>query len=184
MAMEEGTTTTVNFPQGMNPWGMGWNHPWQKYGMSGSALGIGIAGLVAGGLALLGARLGNGFGTNGNGCGPQYATTRDLDYERALTERDAKIGKLESQLYTDQQVNAVRQEIQAGNAAQARLNDGVMASIATLQQQAAAFDAMQMSVLKPSVLAPSQAVLAQFQAAKAATPAAAGGTNSGSGTGS
>jgi len=182
MAMEEASTTTVNFPQGMNPWGMGWNQPWQKYGMSGSALGIGIAGLVAGGLALLGARLGNGFG--GNGCGPQYATTRDLDYERALTERDAKIGKLEAQLYTDQQDNILRAEIQAGNAAQARLNDGVMASIATLQQQAAAFDGMQMSVLKPSVLAPSQAVLAQFQAAKATTSAATPAANSGSGTGS
>ena len=42
------------------------------------------------------------------------------------------LGKLESQLYTDQQDNILRQEIQAGNAAQARLNDGVMASVRKL----------------------------------------------------
>ena len=182
MAMEEASTTTVNFPQGMNPWGMGWNQPWQKYGMSGSALGIGIAGLVAGGLALLGARLGNGFG--GNGCGPQYATTRDLDYERALTERNAKIGKLESQLYTDQQVNALRQETTAAAATQAVFDTKLAGSLDIVKGKVAMLDGMLQPVLAPQVLAPSQAVLAQFQAAKATTSAATPAANSGSGTGS
>ena len=176
MGMEEGTNTTVNFPQGMNPWGMnGWGAPWQKYGMSGSALGIGIAGLVAGGRALLGGRIGN-LGL-GNGCGPQYATTRDLDYERALTERDAKIGKLESQLYTDQQVNALRQETTAAAATQAVFDTKLAGSLDVVKGKVAMLDGMLQPVLAPQVLAPSQAVLTQFQAAKANTAGADAASN-------
>jgi len=153
---DEASTTNVNFPQGMNPWSMFGN----GRGMSGSALGIGIAGLVAGGLALLGARLGNGLGGN---CGPQYATTRDLDYERALTERDAKIGKLESQLYTDQQVNALRQESAATTLAQTTFDTKLVAMMDVAKSKLAILDGMMEPVLKPQVLAPSQAVLTQLQ---------------------
>lgn len=169
MAMnDEASTTNVNFPQGMNPWGMFGN----GRGMSGSALGLGIAGLVAGGLALLGARLGNTFG--GNGCGPQYATTRDLDYERALTERDAKIGKLESQLYTDQQVNALRQEQSTAAATQAVFDAKLAGTLDIVKGKVAMLDGMLQPVLTPQVLAPSQAVLTQFQNAIAAKSAGSG----------
>ena len=153
---DEASTTNVNFPQGMNPFAM----LGSGKGMSGSALGIGIGALVAGGLALLGARLGNVFG---NGCGPQYATTRDLDYERALTERDAKIGKLESQLYTDQQVNALRQEAAATTLAQTTFDTKLVAMMDVAKAKLAILDGMMEPVLKPQVLAPSQAVLAQLQ---------------------
>lgn len=169
MAMnDEASTTNVNFPQGMNPWNMFGSGK----GMSGSALGIGIAGLVAGGLALLGARLGNGLG--GNGCGPQYATTRDLDYERELTERDAKIGKLESQLYTDQQVNALRQEQTTAAAAQSVFDAKLAGALDIVRNKVALLDGMMEPVLKPQVLAPSQAVLTQFQNAVAAKTSASG----------
>jgi hypothetical protein len=164
MAMEEGTTTTVNFPQGMNPWGMnGWGQPWQKYGMSGSALGIGIAALVAGGLALLGGRIGN-FGVGG--C--DGVTQRDLANERLLSAKDAEIGKLQSQLYTDQQVNALRQEQTAAAATQAVFDAKLAGALDVVKGKVAMLDGMLTPVLAPQVLAPSQAVLTQFQAAKTA----------------
>ena len=164
MAMEETPSTTFNFPQGMGAWG-------QKYGMSGSALGLGIAGLVAGGLAILGVRL---PGVAGNGGCCDLATQRDLGYERQLSEKGEEVASLKAQLYTDSQVNALRQEIQAAGAAQASVNASVGAMLASLNQQAAQFQAMQMSVIKPSYLAPSEAVLSAYKAA--ATPAAASTT--------
>lgn len=59
-----------------------------------TALGIGIGAL--GLLLLQNGALGNVFGGRPAAGDPPWA--RDLAYERALTERDAKIGKLESQL--------------------------------------------------------------------------------------
>ena len=164
MAMEETPSTTFNFPQGMGAWG-------QKYGMSGSALGLGIAGLVAGGLAILGVRL---PGVAGNGGCCDLATQRDLGYERQLSEKGEEVASLKAQLYTDQQVNALRQEINAVTTAQQAVNAGTAAVVAQLQAQGAQYQSMMMQVIKPAYLAPSEAVLSAYKAA--ATPAAASTT--------
>lgn len=168
---DEASTTNVNFPQGMNPWGM-FN---AGRGMSGSALGIGIAGLVAGGLALLGARLGNGFGC----C--EGVTQRDLANERALSQKDAEIGKLQSQLYTDQQFNTLRQEITSAAATQAVYDAKLSGALDIVKSKVAILDGMYAPVLRPQVLAPANAILAQVQAqaqkAADAAPAGNGGNS-------
>lgn len=166
MAMEETPSTTFNFPQGM-----GWQ---QKFGLAGTGVGLGAGALAAGVLALLGVRL-NGIGV-GNGGGCDLATQRDLGYERSLSEKGEEIASLKAQLYTDTQVNALRQELTATSAAQASVNASVGAMLASLNQQAAQFQAMQMSVIKPSYLAPSEAVLSAYKAATA--PAAATASDS------
>ena len=176
MAMnDEASTTNVNFPQGMNPWGM-FN---SGKGMAGSGLGLGIAGTVLGGLALLGARLGNSFGGPGAGNGPELATQRDLDYERKLTEANAVNAKLEAQIYTDAKVDALRQELQTVTTTQAVLNAQQSGILAVLQNQVAQFQAMQMNVLRPAVIDASEAVSTAFKGGATATAAAAGtGTGS------
>lgn len=177
MAMnDEASTTNVNFPQGMNPWGM-FN---SGRGMAGSGLGLGIAGTVLGGLALLGARIGNlGLGGGMAGACNEFATQRDLDYERKLTEANAVNAKLEAQIYTDAKVDALRQELQTVTTTQAVLNTQQSGVIAVLQNQVAQFQAMQMNVLRPAVINASEAVSTAFKGGTA-TPANAGG---GSGSG-
>lgn len=168
---DEASTTNVNFPGGWNPLMAMMNG---GKGMSGSALGIGIAGLVAGGLALLGARLGNTFG-GGNCNGVQFATTRDLEYERKLTQADAENGQLKAQIYCDEKVDAVRKELAAAATAQAVLNERQQGAIGILAEQTKRFAGMQMSILKPQVLAPSQAVLTSATSAKADAAAGSDG---------
>lgn len=171
---DEASTTNVNFPQGMNPWAMFGG----GRGMAGSGLGLGIAGTVLGGLALLGARLGNGFG--GYGC--DGVNQRDLANERLLSQKDSEIGKLQAQLYTDQQVNALRQEMTAAAATQAVFDAKLSGAVDIVKTKVALLDGMLEPIIKPQVLAPANAVLAQFQkatgaASASATPAADAGNS-------
>ena len=115
-------------------------------GLAGTGLGLGAGAL---GLMLLNGNLGNIFGGQRPAPEPP-ATQRDLAYERDLTEKDAKIGQLQAQLYTDQKVNELRQEVTAGQAAQAVINANQQGMLGILQQQVAMFQAMTGQFIKPN----------------------------------
>lgn len=139
-------------------------------GLAGTALGLG-AGAI--GIQLLqNGGLGNLLGTNRPCCNPPWE--RDLNYERELTGKDAEIGQLKAQLYTDQQVNALRQELQAGQAAQAVINAQQSGMLGILQTQVTQLSNITGLFIKQPVMAASEAALNAFKAT--ATPANAGGT--------
>lgn len=185
---DEGKETTINVSQpngmGYGPWGWGngWGGGYNPYGFfDNRAPATGVVGTVLGGVALLGllgagaGMLGNRngyFGGNGQPC-PAPINMRDLENERLLSAKDAEIGKLQAQIYTDQQVNELRKELQSATAAQAVINAQTGGAIGILQSQAAQVASMQMNVLKPVVIKASEAV------ATAALPAPA---SSGSGS--
>lgn len=100
--------------------------------------------------------------------------SRDLKYERELTGKDAEIGKLQAQLYTDQQITALRQELTAANAAQAVINAQQNGVLGLLQSQVATLNAMTSPYIKQPVMAASEAALNAFTA-KTATTAASNG---------
>ena len=133
--------------------------------------GTAVTGAALGGAALLVQLLSGSFGNILGGRPPagDPPWARDMNYERALTERDAKIGKLEGQLYTDQQVNAVRQEIQGANAAQAVINAQQNGILGLLQSQVATLNAMTSPYIKQPVMAASEAALSAFKANAAST---------------
>ena len=107
-------------------------------GVAGSGLGLGIAGTA---LGLLNGGLGTvlGGGWNGNGCGTGCCSENmlvnryELDMKQELAAKDAKIGLLESNIYTDQkitdtyaalngQINALAAEVRANKDAQTAVN--------------------------------------------------------------
>lgn len=88
------------------------------------------------------------------------ATQRDLDYERELTQKDAKIGKLEAQLYTDQQITELRKELTAATATQAVINERQSGVIGILQTQVASLNSMTSLFIRQPVMAASEAALA------------------------
>ena len=121
-------------------------------------------GLSIGALALL--LLQNG-GLNLGGMRPPAGDppwARDMNYERQLTQADAKIGKLESQLYTDQQVNAVRQEIQGATAAQAVFNATMNGTIAAINAQTKQLMGMTGLIINAPAMAASEAAASAFKA--------------------
>lgn len=143
------------------------------YGTVGSALGIGI-----GALALTLLQNGGLNGILGNGGVPRppmepVATQRDLRYERELTTKDAEIGKLQAQLYTDQQITELRKELQTATATQAVINAKQSGVIGLLQNQVQTLNAMTSLYIKQPVMAASEAALtfvpASLKAATAAT---------------
>lgn len=138
-------------------------------GMGGTALGLGIGAL--GLLLLQNGAFGGIFGGNRPPMDPP-ATQRDLAYERELTTKDAKIGKLEAQLYTDQQINVLRQELNGAAAAQSVTNAQQNGALTMLQSQVATLNAMTSPYIKQPVMAASEAALTAFKA-PAATKAAA-----------
>lgn len=99
--------------------------------------------------------------------------SRDLGYERDLTGKDMEIGKLQAQLYTDQKITELRQELQAGQAAQAVVNAQQNGVLGILQSQVASLNAMTSLFIKQPVMAASEAALAAFKA-PAATAASTG----------
>ena len=101
-------------------------------GMGGTALGLGIGAL---GLFLLqNGAFGGILGGNRPPVGdPPWS--RDMNYERQLTQADAKIGKLEAQIYTDDKVDALRRELQAATAAQSVFNATMSGTVATINAQ-------------------------------------------------
>ena len=134
--------------------------------------GTAVTGAALGGAALLVQLLSGTFG-NVLGGGrvpagdPPWA--RDLNYERQLTQADAKIGKLESQLYTDQQVNAVRQEIQGATAAQAVFNATMNGTIAAINSQTKQLMGMTGLIINAPAMTASEAAASAFKANGTAT---------------
>jgi hypothetical protein len=89
---------------------------------------------------------------------------RDMNYERQLTQADAKIGKLEGQLYTDQQVNAVRQEIQGATAAQAVFNATMNGTIAAINAQTQNLAKLTGTIINAPAMLSSEAAASAFKA--------------------
>ena len=126
-------------------------------GIAGAGLGLGVAGTA---LGILNGGLGNilgGWGANGNcGCSENMMVNRyELDMKQELAAKDAKIGLLESNIYTDSkitdtyaalngQINALAAEVRANKDAQTAVNmnqavyNGTnTAALACLQSQVA-----------------------------------------------
>ena len=125
---------------------------------TGLGLSIGALGL----LLLQNGALGGVLGGRPQAGDPPWA--RDMGYERQLTERDAKIGKLEAQIYTDDKVDALRRELSAATAAQAVINAQQGGVIGLLQSQVATLNAMTSPYIKQPVMAASEAALTAFKA--------------------
>lgn len=123
-------------------------------GVAGTALGLGAGAL---GAQLLSGGLGGLFGSNGScSCSENVAVNRyELDMSNQLAAKDAKIGLLESNIYTDQkivdtyttlngQINALAAEVRANkdeqngiNLQQAVYNGTNTAAIGCIQNQIA-----------------------------------------------
>lgn len=103
-------------------------------GVAGSGLGLGIAGTA---LGVLNGGLGNllgGWGNGNCGCSENTHVNRyELNLTNELAAKDAKIGLLESNIYTDQkivdtysalngQINALAAEVRANKDAQTAVN--------------------------------------------------------------
>lgn len=136
------------------------------YGTVGTALGIGIGALALNVLQNggLGGILGGGRPPAGD---PPWS--RDLKYERELTTKDAEIGKLNAQLYTDQQITELRKELQTATATQAVINAQQSGVIGLLQSQVNTLNSMTSLFIKQPVMAASEAALNAFAAKTAAT---------------
>ena len=129
--------------------------------------GTAVTGAALGGAALLVQLLSASFGNILGGGRPPVGDppwARDMGYERQLTERDAKIGKLEAQIYTDDKVDALRRELSAATAAQAVINAQQGGVIGLLQSQVATINAMTSPYIKQPVMAASEAALTAFKA--------------------
>jgi len=136
--------------------------------------GAGNAGIALGatgvGLWLLQALFNGGLGGILGGARPPAGDppwSRDLNYERQLTQADAKIGKLEGQLYTDQQVNAVRQEIQGATAAQAVFNATMNGTVAAINAQTRQLMGMTGLIINGPAMAASEGAAAAFKGSAA-----------------
>ena len=112
-------------------------------GVAGSGLGLGIAGTA---LGVLNGGLGNILGGwNNCGCSENQVITRyELGLQNQIAEKDGHIALLESNIYTDQKLNDLRNYIDAKvgvveNAvnAQAVYNATNTATIACIQGQVA-----------------------------------------------
>lgn len=103
-------------------------------GVAGSGLGLGIAGTA---LGVLNGGLGNllgGWGNGNCGCSENTPVNRyELNMTNELAAKDARIGLLESNIYTDQkivdtysalngQINALAAEVRANKDAQTAVN--------------------------------------------------------------
>lgn len=116
-------------------------------GVAGTGLGLGIAGtalgLLNGGAGLLGGGWGRGL------CSENTPVNRyELELQQELAAKDARIGLLESNIYTDQKLsdvyerlttkmNGMKDEQAAVNMAQAAYNAGNTAAVAVVQSQVA-----------------------------------------------
>lgn len=134
-----------------------------------------------------GLNLGNFLGGIGGNrpAPPAPATQRDLDYERGLTEKDAKIGKLESQIYTNQQVlaserrmtdkyDALKDQVTKMEQSQAVLNahqsDAIMLAQGEINRMKSVF---QLYIGGPTMAA-SEAVFQAYKPTAAATTTTTG----------
>ena len=129
--------------------------------------GTTITAVTLAGLSLLTQFLTGNLNIGGAGNRPPAGDppwSRDMNYERQLTERDAKIGKLEAQIYTDDKVDAVRRELQATTAAQQVFNATTMAAVATTRSHTEQLMKMTGLVISGPVMAASEAAASAFKA--------------------
>ena len=141
--------------------------------VAGSGLGLGIAGTA---LGIMNGGLGNLFGGwNGNcGCSENALVNRyELDLNNQLAAKDARIGLLESNIYTDSkitdtyavlngQINALAAEVRANRDAQTAVNmqqavyNGTnTAAISCIQTQIAALNGLTKLIVPASSVCPA-----------------------------
>lgn len=134
--------------------------------------GTAVTGAALGGAALLVQLLSGSFGNVLGGGRPPVGEppwSRDMNYERQLTQADAKIGKLEAQIYTDDKVDALRRELQSATAAQAVFNATMSGTVATINAQTKQLMGMTGLIINAPAMAASEAAATAFKANATAT---------------
>lgn len=128
--------------------------------------GTAVTGAALGGSALLVQLLTGAFGGILGGRPPvgEPPWARDMNYERQLTQADAKIGKLEAQIYTDDKVDALRRELQAATAAQAVFNATMNGTVATINSQTKQLMGLTGLVINAPAMLSSEAAASAFKA--------------------
>ena len=146
---------------------------------TGTALGATALGLV--GLGLLG-RGGGFFGGPGGPGGPGGDNLVTKDYLGLVKENaalNATIAKKDAKIYTDDKISDVMKFLIEWRQRQEIVDNTAAAEVATLKAKNAQLEATVGSMLgtyiNPQTFAPSQAVFAQMQAAKAAAASTANG---------
>lgn len=146
---------------------------WASRGVAGSGLGLGIAGTA---LGILNGGLGNVLGGIGGNCSCSenaLVNRYELDLNNKLAAKDARIGLLESNIYTDQkitdtyaalngQINALAAEVRANKEAQTAVNmnqavyNGTnTAAIGCIQTQIAALNGLTKLIVPASSVCPA-----------------------------
>lgn len=150
-------------------------------GVAGAGLGLGIAGTA---LGLLNGGWGNLLGGMNGCCGENTAVNRyELNLVQEIAAKDAHIGLLESDKYTDQkiveaykdlqaQITAIKDNQTAINTQQAVYNGTNTATISCMQQQIAALQALTKLVVPNSSVCPGWGNVTITPATAATTPAA------------
>lgn len=153
-------------------------------GVANTALGLSIG---SGVLSLLGGGWGNLLGMNGccgNCCGESAPVNRyELSLVQSNAAKDAEIGLLKADKYTDQkiveaykdlqsQITAIKDNQTAVNMQQAVYNGTNTATISCMQQQIAALQALTKLVVPNSSVCPGWGNVTITPAAAATTPAA------------
>lgn len=153
-------------------------------GVAGAGLGLGIAGtalgLLNGGWGLL-----NGMGNGcGNCCSESKPVNRyELNLVQEIASKDAHIGLLEADKYTDQkiveaykdlqaQITAIKDNQTAINTQQAVYNGTNTATISCMQQQIAALQALTKLVVPNTSVCPGWGNVTITPAAATTSPAA------------
>ena len=146
---------------------------------TGTALGATALGLVGLGLLNRGGGLFGGPGGPG-GPGPEFVTKSELNLVRENAALAGENGQLKAQIYTDNKIDGVVKTLVEWRQRQELIDTQTAADVATLKAENANLKATLGSMLgtyiTPQTLAPSQAVLTQFLAAK---PAAGTATSNG-----
>lgn len=156
-------------------------------GVAGAGLGLGIAGtalgLLNGGWGLLNG-MGNGCANMHGCCGENTAVNRyELNLVQEIAAKDAHIGLLEADKYTDQkiveaykdlqsQITAIKDAQTAVNMQQAVYNGTNTATISCMQNQIAELLALTKRVVPNDSICPGWGNVTITPAAAAATPAA------------
>lgn len=133
--------------------------------------GTAVTGAALGGSALLVQLLTGAFGGILGGRPPagDPPWARDMNYERQLTQADAKIGRLEAQIYTDDKVDALRRELQAATAAQSVFNATMNGTVATINSQTKQLMGLTGLVINAPAMLSSEAAASAFKANASAT---------------
>lgn len=145
-----------------------------NFGGGGKALGtVGtVLGAVALGAQFLNGGFGRGFGPGPGGNGPEFVTKSELNLVRENAALAGENGQLKAQIYTDNKIDGVVKTLVEWRQRQELIDTQTAADVATLKAENANLKATLGSMLgtyiTPQTLAPSQAVLTQFLAAKSA----------------